>query len=116
MSRNVQRRADIRLQVLEDGFDCLQLGPGVLLERTAQTDEQLTDFALVVGLAAAERERSPQRLAHLLQQLFEGAAPFGRGPLNVAALQTLAGGRERAARFVSRRARSRGVAPRRELD
>ena len=85
MGGDVQRRADIRFQVLDDGLDCRQLGLGVLLERTAETHEQLTDLALVVGLAAAERERCPERLADLLQQLLERAAPFRRGALDVVA-------------------------------
>src|SRR6185312_10076705 len=92
MGRDVQGGADIRFQVFDQGLDSRQLGLGVLLQRTSQTDEQLADLALVVGLAAAERERCPERLAHLLQQLLERAAPFRRGALNVVALQALAGG------------------------
>ena len=111
-----KRRADIRFQVLDYGLDRRQLGLGVLLECTPQPHEQLTDLALVVGLAATEREGCPERLAYFLQQLLERAAPFRRGALNVVALQALAGSRQHAARFVFRRARSGGMAPRRELD
>src|ERR671922_2106990 len=66
--------------------------------------------------SARQREWCPERLAYLLQQLLERAASLRRGALYVVALQAFTRSRQHAARFVLRRARSRGVAPRRELD
>src|SRR6476619_6886137 len=79
MGGDIQGGAHIRFEMFEDGFDGLQLGLGVLLERAAKTDEELADFPSVVGLTAPERQRRIQCLTHLLQQLLEGATPFGRG-------------------------------------
>src|SRR5262245_14700591 len=69
MRRDVQRGADIRFQMFEDGLDGLQLRLGVLFERATKTDEQFADFPSVVGLPAPERARLPQCCTHPLQQL-----------------------------------------------
>ena len=107
MDGNVQRRADVRLEILEERLERLQLGLRALFQRTPQPLEQLADLPLVVRLAAPEGQRRPQRLAHLLQQFLERATCLGRGIVDVPALEPLAGVPKNVRRFILRRPRAR---------
>ena len=116
MDGDVQRGADVRLQILEERLERLQLGFRSLLQRAPHSLEQFADLPLVVRLAAPEGERRPQRLAHLLQQFLQRATRPGGGIVDVPALESLAGIPENVRRFILRRPRPGGVAPGRELE
>ena len=108
MGRDVQRGADVRFQVLEERLDRLQQGLRALLQRAPDSLEQLADLPLVVGLAAPERERCPERLADLLQQLLERAPRLGRGARERPRFSSRSrAAAENARRFVLRRPRPR---------
>src|SRR5688572_8573531 len=116
MGRDVERSADVRLQVLEQRLECVQHGLRPLLQRTPDSPEQLTNLPLVVRLASPEWQRRPQRLANLLQELFEGAPRLGGRALNIAVVEPLPGTPENSRSPVVRGPRARGIAPGRELE
>ena len=111
VGRDVQRRPDVRLEVLEKRLDRFQHGFGPLFQRTSNAFEQLADFPPVIRLAAPEGKRRPQCLADLLQQLLERATGFRGRPLNVPAIEPLPRVLENPRRLIQRCPRARRVAP-----
>ena len=116
MNRNVQGRADVGFQVLEEWLDRLQQGLRSFLQRAPHSLEKLADFPLVVCLATPERERCPQRLTDFLQEFLECATRLGRSAMDVPALESLTCMMEHAGRFILRRPRPRCIAPGGELE
>ena len=111
MDLDVQRRAHVCFQVLEERLDRLQKRLGLILQRTPQPLEELANLALVVRLASSKRQRCPERLADLLQELLQRAPRLGGRAMDVAAVEPFARRCENARRFILVRSRPGLVAP-----